>query len=144
MADFSCDGGSPQNSSAGIAYTQECGVYYQTNHNRIAPEPKSWVRNLPIGSDDKSEDPVTRYSFMDCINYCDEYNNAGQSPACYGVSYYANLTWAIQNRKWKGNCFLKNGRGEGKSDGDGSEDWKHTASAYKTCLNNGNTCPSDD
>lgn len=144
MAAFSCDDGYSQKSSEGVAYTQECGVYYQTNKDMIAPDPKSWVRNLPIGPGDKSEKPVTTYSFKDCIDHCDEYNSAGRSPGCYGVSYYANLTWANDN--WDGNCFMKNGRGVGRSDGDGTEDWGLIASAYLTCLDSEgrNTCPGDD
>lgn len=109
----------------------------------VAPDSKSWIRNLPLGANDKSLDPVTKYSFRDCIDYCDEYNSdRGTGPACYGISYYANLTWAFN--RWPGNCFLKNGRGKGTSDGDGSEDWEHTASAYKNCLNGGNGCAGDD
>lgn len=44
----------------------------------VAPDSKSWVRNLPLGANDKSLDPVTKYSFKDCIDHCDEYNMEGR------------------------------------------------------------------
>jgi hypothetical protein len=142
MAAFSCDDESPLNSSAGTTYTQECGVYYQTNYDMIAPRRGHPVQNLPIGPDDKPMDAVLTSSFMDCIDRCDEYHSANQSVACYGVTYYANLAW-VQSKAWDGNCFLKNGRGKGSSDG--NADWEHTASAYKTCLNDGeDACLGDD
>lgn len=36
----------------------------------------------------------TKYSFADCINRCDEWNeeNPDAEAACLAVSYYANLT----------------------------------------------------
>ena len=54
------------------------------------------------------------------------------------VSYYANLDWVF--KRWPGNCFLKNGLGNGTSTGDGSEEWEHIASAYKNCLNGYSGC----
>lgn len=109
----------------------------------LAPDPTSWVRNLPLGANGKSMDPVTKYTFRDCIDHCDEYNadRATSDQPCYGVSYYANLTWAF--KRWPGNCFLKNGRGKGTNVGDGTEDWAHTASAYKNCLDSGKGCAGD-
>jgi len=118
-------------------------VYYQTNQYMIAPDPKSWVRNLPIdAARDQSRPPARKKFFLDCIDYCDEYNknrNLGEL-GCYGVSYYANTTWA--DNRWGGNCFIKSGQGVGRSDGDGSENWDLTASAYMTCLHSEgeNTC----
>lgn len=140
IADFKCDDFQLTISGTGNAYVQDCGVYYRTNENMLAPEPKSWVRNLPIGANGKSLDPVTKYSFKDCIDHCDEYNSNRNSTdqACYAVSYYANLDWVF--KRWPGNCFLKNGLGNGTSTGDGTEDWEHTASAYKFCLNGDNGC----
>jgi hypothetical protein len=144
IAGFTCDNQTLTDSSAGIAYTQDCGVYYPTNRYMVAPDPKAWVKNLPLDANNKSIDPVARYTFKGCIDRCDEYNSGGGSPACYGVSYYANLTYVSSVRHWKGNCFMKNGRGEGISEGTGDEDWEHTASAYKSCLSGDNSCPSHD
>lgn len=136
MADFKCD----DSQFTDIAYIQDCGVYYRTNENMLAPEPKSWIRNLPIGANGKSMDPVTKYSFKDCIDHCDEYNSNRNATdqACYAVSYCANLDWVF--KRWPGNCFLKNGLGNGTSTGDGSEDWEHTVGAYKNCLNGDSGC----
>ena len=143
IARFNCDDTQFAISTDGNAYVQDCGVYYQTNQNMVAPDSTAWVRNLPIGANGKSMDPVTKYSFRDCIDHCDEYNSkrGTKDSACYAVSYYANLTWAFS--RWPGNCFLKNGRGNGTSTGDGTEDWEHTASAYKNCLNGDNGCAGD-
>jgi hypothetical protein len=115
-------------------------VYYKVDENMLSPDSKSKLRNLPIGANGKSVDPITKYSFEDCINECDKYNSNRNATdqACYAVSYYANLDWVF--KRWAGNCFLKNGRGYGTSIGDGMEDWEHTASAYKNCLNRENGC----
>lgn len=66
----------------------------------LAPNSSEWLLNLP-GS------PVTTYSFIDCINQCDDYNSNNKPTdtydKCYGVSYYANLTSAFRG-SWGGKC----------------------------------------
>lgn len=98
MADFTCSNNTFAISSDGISYVEDCNVFYETNNNMLAPDDLNWVKNLP-GS------PVTKYSFIDCINHCDEYNSDNKptniSLKCYGISYYANLT-DVFKRSWGG------------------------------------------
>lgn len=87
-------------SAAGNSYVEECNVYYPSNKKMLAPNSSERLLNLP-GS------PVTTYSFIDCINQCDDYNSNNKPTdtydKCYGVSYYANLTSAFRG-SWGGKC----------------------------------------
>lgn len=112
-------------------YKQECNVYYPTNKNRVSPSPMIWLKNI--------RDSVTAYSFEECIEACESYNESkdAEDSECFAVSFFFLLETSVSfsRMKWKGNCFLKNGRGERAVNDAG---YIHLgASAFKECLISG-------
>ncbi|CAK1359037.1 hypothetical protein CB0940_05305 [Cercospora beticola] len=123
LAQFSCNSTETTTSESGTPYIQECYTQYQVNRPSFYNPSNTTLSNLG--------GKLTVYTFQDCLDKCDERNEAGTNPPCRAVTYYANLTKPIQ--LWGGNCFLKNDRGNGfQTD---PVDWGHTASAYMSCLN---------
>jgi hypothetical protein len=131
IAAFSCNSTATTHSStSNTPYVQECYTQYQTNHPSFySVDGNVTMRNLG--------GKITVYSFPACLDKCDAYNRERNVPACRAVTYYANLSWPIQ--QWGGNCFLKNDRGFGYQTD--PVDYSHTASAYQECLNS--TCWAD-
>lgn len=121
LAQFSCNNTASTESTAGTSYNQDCNVQYQVNH------PSYYDQNINM----KNLEHRTVYTFQSCLDECDRWNSASNTPACRAVTYYANITTPI--KLWGGNCFLKNDRGVGyRTD---PVDYDHTASAWMGCLN---------
>jgi len=130
VADFSCSNGTTLFSAQpqGLAYIQHCNTMYAFWNEDVFAGGKV----IPLRSS-------TKYSFEDCINDCDDWNeqNPEAEQPCRSVSYYANLTMVFAEHKdWKGNCLLKSGVSGVTTNNtmDDTIDWAHTASAYQACL----------
>lgn len=62
------------------------------------------------GRDIKDVDILTMYTFEDCMDACEKYNDdLVTGRRCWAVTYNSNLTSVVESQG--GNCFLKDGKG---------------------------------
>lgn len=95
IAEYSCSNGTYLFSAqpAGIPYIQHCNTMYSYNSPSIFSVPDGLIEGL---------DRSLKYSFQDCVDSCDEWNNDNPDAdaPCLSVSYYADLTTVFEKTDW--------------------------------------------